>query len=391
MKNFKYTIGIALLISLCAVAFTFTPHRNEPVDIRSEGMGGSHSTDSESFYTLFSNPAGLAFADEKVLWPFLLAASGSTSVETLQLLWDLPIEALNIASLNFSHYDDVDDSALVTFMTGDFDFRVKQRLAGPLTFGAIKNNFGWGLLSSMYMDTDGTSMASSIWDVGVSYDFVVGYSIPIDLGFLGKLAFGFSGRGITQLQFFKNSDEKGAGDDLPMDLVLGFGFDIGIQYKMLNFINIAVVWKDIYSPVWVTEVRFDDTGLESGYDIYSNSLFEQSHLDQKISFGVGLDIPIEKITGNLISHFGIYADHKDLLLFFREHLNEHDMLLDFSIGAELVLFESLALRVGLNKMEPSAGLGFYLDNFKIDFSVFAEGIDTSAPLWGSGISMAVHY
>lgn len=402
MKNFKCNMFFVLLVGILSSGFAFTPHRLEPVDVRSEGMGGSYFTDSESFYTLVSNPAGLAFAEKKTLFPTLLSNTSGISSELNGLLWGMLAESLEFGLMDVSAYDEINMPSWHTFFAKDFDFRANQRMS-PLTFGAIKNNFGWGVIQAAYFDVEGTSLLDVSYEMGLGLDLVFGYSIPINLGFLGKLAFGFSGRGITQLGIPFDSESIDIGssssDDVPLNVVLGFGFDVGIQYEVLNLINIAVVWQDAYSPVWTKRFAYDED--EYGYTRRSSS-FEKTHLAQKVGVGIGLDIPLERITRNFISHFGIYANHNDLRVFFNEDIiccNQIDSMHDFgcgqvvdlSIGAELVLFETIAVRVGVYGINPSIGLGLYLGNFRMDFSLSNEGIDMDSSLWITGISMAVHY
>lgn len=396
MKNFKYSIVCTLLVCVLSSGFAFTPRRIEPVDIRAEGMGGSYFTDSESFYILFSNPAGLAFMGEKTLRPTFVSYSSGMSSELNDLLFGMVFESLELDVLDVSSYDDVNLSSWEIFFTENFDYRAKFSM-GPLTFGQIKDNSGWAVKQTMYFDIDGTSAVDVEYEAGGGYDLVFGYSIPIDLGFLGRLSFGFSGRGIAQLGFYFDSDsmdtESSSSDDIPFDVVLGFGFDVGVQYEVLSLINIAIVWQDAYSPVWIRQFSFNEDNSGS---------VEQSYLAQKLGIGIGLDVPFELITGNFISHFGIYANHNDLLSFFNKDnvccnqvYSGHDFdcsqIVDLSIGTELVLFETIALRLGLYGLKPSAGVGIYLGNFRIDFSVSCEGLDSDSSFWTTGISMAVHY
>ena len=61
-------IFIAMLIAAVSLAFADTTVAvDEPgmIDVRSLGMGGAHVVDTNDFYTLLKNPAGLALSGKK--------------------------------------------------------------------------------------------------------------------------------------------------------------------------------------------------------------------------------------------------------------------------------------------------------------------------------------
>lgn len=385
MKNFKYTVVFVLFVSIVSASFAFTPHRIKPVDTRAEGMGGPYYTDSESFYTLFSNPAALAFAGEKTMWPpFVSIGVGGPLTDVFNFVPKL--------------ISGDDMSATLTdqlpSLIGDSGFSVNTRIGGPLTFGAIRKNFGWGFVNTMTVSGVVPTLSKSDIHAGFDLGVVFGYAYPIDFGILGKLSLGVAGRVITQIQavYIEGATELIDNFDvatIPAYTTFGFGFDLGVQYKVLNLIHVAIVLQDVYTPTWTQtfpgyESIMSDKGSSPKY----------AKLESTLGIGIGVDIPLEKITNNVISHFGVYMDYSNLWPLFRKSGIYRNPVLELSMGTELILFDKLALRFGFSEMYLSAGLGVYVGNFKMNFSVYGKelGIEPGySPQLNMGLSIAIQY
>lgn len=384
MKKIKHIIGVLLLMGIFSAGFAFTPHRIDPVDIRADGMGGSYFTDSESFYTLFSNPAGLAFAGEKTLWPPIISMGLGGPLEEIKDL------GMNLIKGDEDNQDGMVDDLLG--MLGDAGLNLNVRIGGPLTFGAIRNNFGWGFVNAISVDARVPSITKS--DIKALFDLglVFGYAVPIDLGFLGKLSIGFSARGIAQAQASYTEGVTALMDfdvaKLPLSTTFGVGFDMGVQYRLLNLVDVAVVWRDVYTATWT------QTHNVESFNFGGSTEYEK--LESKLGVGVGFDIPIERITANIISHLGVHLNYNDLWPLFNAKKEPvyRNPALELSVGAELVLFDVIALRVGINEMYPAAGLGIYIGGFRIDFSIYGRelGLEPGyTPQLNMGLSMTIQY
>lgn len=356
MINTKYFIAVILFVSSFSTGFAFTPHRVEPVNIRAEGMGGPYYTDSESFYTLFSNPAGLAFTGNKTLWPTLISVGmGGPLGEMVDLALDGVGDGMDV----------------LTDLIGDSGFNFNVR-TGPLTFGSIRNNFGWGVIQTAYVEGNVPSLTKSDISAGNDFGLVFGYAFPIDFGVFGTLAVGLSGRGIAQVEatYTEGVSSLANGDfnfaNIPMNLTFGVGFDIGVQYEVLNLIHVALVWQDAYTATW--SKGFSITHGDAEWE----DKFGYKQLESKLGIGVGVDIPLEKITNNIISHLGVYANYNNLWPLFKKDEIYRNPWLELSIGTELVLFDIVAFRFGINEMYFSSGLGLYLGKFRMDFSIYGK-------------------
>lgn len=379
MKNSKYFIAIILFVTTLSAGFAFTPHRIEPVDIRAEGMGGPYYTDSESFYTLFTNPAGLAFTGDKTLWPTLISLGVGGPLKEL-------------AKLGLDHDSDFQDK--LPELIGDSGFNFNAR-TGPLTFGAIRNNFGWGVVQTAYAEGNVPSLMKSDIRAGVDLGIVFGYAFPFDFGALGKLSVGVSGRGITQIEAVYTESltsliDKGFDlNSTPLNLTFGFGFDIGVQYEVLDLIHVALVWQDAYTATWTSGLD-----ISGGYNDHKSD-YEYNKLESKLGIGVGIDIPLEKITKNVISHLGVYANYNNLWpLFNNKDEVYRNPWLELSIGTELVLFDVVALRFGMNEMYFSSGFGLYLGVFRMDFSIYGRELGSEpgySPQLNAGMAMTIQY
>ncbi len=416
MKHSKKVLLLLCLILIAIPSFTQVIERIEPVDVRSLSMGASYYTDTESFYSLFSNPAAIGLTGDKNLWPPIISmvAGGDlfniaeiTNMVTDGTSGTRPTTGEEALSEYESLYNDVNNTI------GEDGFNVSSKIGGPLTFGAIKNNFGWGFANtisiSAKLNLDGELLSFDIPDnfedltgftqddinsipnledsltlpmvltTDFNTDVFLGYAVPLDLGLLGTISVGVSGRGISQfsvayqddLKTLYQSDTSFAFSVIPAAVSFGFGLDVGLQYKFLDMLNVALVWQDAYSPVWTNTY----SSLSKIADADGSTGFEYSIIDSQLGLGASVDIPLEKLTGNIISHSAVYANYKDFLQLIdkaEKGTLYRDPLLDLAVGTEVVLFETIALRVGMNQLFPSGGIGVYLGNLKLDFSVHNE-------------------
>ncbi len=432
MKLYKQVLIVILIAALGFSAFAQSAQRIEPVDVRSVGLGATYYTDTESVYSLFSNPASLAFIEDTTLSPGLSLLSGGDLFQAYDLVTMIqngistPVDktdpAAAIAAYNTFFAD------MESFL-GEDGYNASLRVGTPLTFGAIENSFGWGVANTIDIETKlnvngdlvsfdvpqnledlndllaagNTSIPSGfnpeltiplVLTADVNLDAFVGYAVPLDLGILGELSIGVSARGLTQVTFLYQDDIQSLFlnennfkpeeliSQIPAAFSVGFGFDIGVQYQFLEMVNVALVWQDIFSPVWTNSLLsvsdfgslFDDEGKGYTYDV----------LDSQLGIGASVDLPLEKLTGGVVSHAAAYVNYKDFLQLVRNAESNalfQDPLLDLAIGTEVVILDMLALRVGMNQLFPSGGIGLYLGDFALDFSVHNEELGYQGEKW----------
>ncbi|MGI5173859.1 hypothetical protein H0R92_09705 [Treponema sp. OMZ 840] len=391
MKKFA-KFSIYLYVCLCAVvsAFAYTPHRIEAVDTRSEAFGGPYFTDSSSVYALFTNPSALAFAENKTLWPPLAAVGMGGPLDKMFKL------GMDILTKKVDTNDPAALSVPLLDMIGDSGFNLNMRIGGPLTFGAIRNNFGWGFVNTLYAHGNVYSLMKSDIRAGGDLGFVAGYGFPLDLGVAGVLSVGVSGRSMVQLQanYVKGVAELFAGtgnplSSVPVYLSFGFGFDMGVQYKIFDMLSIALVWQDAYAPLWIKKFETVEQ-----FAAFRGSPFKYAQAESKLGAGVELDFPVAEATKNIVSKLTVYADYNNLWPILQKKTFYRNPILELSFGAEAVLFKVLAVRAGVNDMYPAAGLGLNLGKFKIDASVFGKELGFEPgynPQLNAGFSMSIKY
>ena len=374
----------------------YTPHRVEAVDTRSEGFGGFHFADTESVYSLFSNPATLSFIKTKMLWPPFVAVSSGGPFNKLAKLH------LDIARIvNAKDVDPADKQRLIKAILdtiGPSGFNLFEQIGTPLTFGRINKNLGWGFINTVYADARVPALTNFDIKGGSDWAFVLGYAIPaVDLEKWGTLSLGCSGRFTVQLETQAKrldpllSGKYGKDPDIaiPVYLSLGLGFDMGVQYTVFDILTLALVWQDVYSPVW-TKTYESTKAFENG----KGSKFVQTPVESKLGAGIKVDIPLKTVTNGVISRWAVYTDYYNVWPLFRKNGVYRNPVLEFSLGTEMELFKVLVLRLGVKEMYPALGLGLNLGKFKMDFSAYGKelGLEPGyAPQLNMGFSMAVKY
>ncbi len=425
MKKLKPLLVSITIILLASSLFAQSAQRLEPVDVRSTALGTSYYTDTETFYSLFNNPATIAFTGDMILWfPNLSVVTGGDvfkTVELAALITDAtsgtpPTGAGDLATYT-DLYNDLND------FIGEDGFNASVKIGGPLTFGSINNNFGWGVFNtidvSAKLNTNGDLISFDLPEnledlndlisggvptvpgfenalslpivttVDFNTDILVGYAVPFDFGILGNLSFGVSARGITQLSMvykddFKNIYQSFDSFDalgIPASATLGLGLDLGVQYEFLDMVSVALVWQDFYSPIWTNSFE----GLSAILEKDAASGFQYSVLNPQLGIGASVDlVPLETLTGGFISHAAAYANYADFLQFVRNAQSGElyqDPLLDLAVGAEVVLMDMVALRLGMNQLFISGGVGVYLGDLRLDASFHNEELGYAGTDW----------
>lgn len=383
----KKIISVFLFLCALSVLFGYTPYRIEPVETRAEAFGGPYLTDTTSVYSFFSNPAALGFMEKKTLWPPVtaigLGGPFDKLIKTGKTLTDGKASPDNSSALKDS----------VGEILGKSGLSLGLRIGGPLTFGAVRKHFGWGFVNTFAVDGNIFSVSRSDLRGGGGLAFVAGYGYPVNLGKAGVLSIGISGRVMTRIETAYNEGiielaVDSGWERLPAYLSLGFGLDMGVQYKIFDILSISAVCQDLYTPVWIkTYPKITEFGQ-------NGSKFEYKQIDPRLGFGVKVDIPISKVTAGVISEWAFYTDYNNIWQFFRKESLYRNPVLELSCGTELVLFKVLALRVGMNEMYPAMGLGLNLGKFKMDFSVFGRELGFEPgynPQLNTGFSMLIKY
>ncbi|MDR3139087.1 MAG: hypothetical protein LBT95_05365 [Treponema sp.] len=366
MNRFQYLLALCLLCAggtvLCASGLYDSDHELTPFTIpstRNTALGGPHAAYTDDINSLFINPAAFKNINELSISELSAGAYGD-----IMGLREIAQNAGDTSKLVSTL------SKFITKSNGNiplgFDIR------GPVAFGNIKNGWGWGVFNRIYGGTAITGMNIQAW-ANADLMFDLGYSFrvfeegihTIDVGAVGKV-FGRLGVNSGKVSL---SDLSSGDDGILMErltyapFTIGAGLDAGVQYRLVDNFTAALTVNDLFSLGYVS---YNDLKLASTAGSVPRGYM--GYVKPNISLGVSY-----KLFDNSTLCWAVMADYRDLVNLFRQ--NEYDSRngwLNMSFGSELILFEHLAFRVGLNEMLPAVGIGLDLFVLKLDAAVYGK-------------------
>jgi hypothetical protein len=364
MNRFRCLIVLFLICTggavLCASGLYNADHELAPFTMpstRNLGLGGPHAAYTDDMSSLFINPGAFR-----------------------------TIKQISIAELSLGTYGDVfglmdiarnldDSSKLVTTFSklineSNGNIPLGFDLRGPISFGAIKNGWGWGVFNRIYGGAAVRGSTIQAWGNG-DLMFNLGYSFRVlergvhtlDAGVLGKVfgRIGFDTGPMTLSDLYAGEDIFARLNYAPF--TIGGGLDMGLQYRMVDNFTAALTVNDLFSLGYVS---YNDLNLASttasapaGYLGYI-----QPHINLGVSY---------KLFDNPIISWAVMADYKDLVNLFRQNkYGSRNGWLNLSFGTEATLFNLVSVRLGMNEMLPAVGLGFNLFICKLDAAFYGK-------------------
>ena len=375
-----FTILLCLVISVSLFA---------QEDVRSMGMGGNHITDYSDVYITQKNPAGLGFAEKHDLWT-------NTQVEIGGPLEDFMNIADNLANSDNDSGDDSSgiEDAIIDLVKENNGLATGLNVVGPLQFGFIKNNFGLLFSEELFVDVNVPSISRGNVDIGLDINLLLGYGHKIDLG-IHDIALGISANLFSRAinigvdgsltEIFDKVEDM---DNLPATSMIGYGINAGVQYEFANFLSAGIVWNNILAPTFTTDIPLDEDSDKE----FTFKDARKEKLDPTLAVGFGVKIPTSFTLG-IISSWTAYLDHDNILDFFAKDKIVRNPILGLSAGTEVVLFKTIALRLGINESYLAAGCGIRLAAFHIDAAVFGSelGLEPGAkPQLNAALSISFH-
>lgn len=378
----KWLLCAGLLISLHTGIFSadleFDPIYPEVVSADLIGMGGAYTALERGFDTLFTNPAALAYVKNE--WSVArLAASLSGP------LLELPS--------SFSS-DDI-SSSLFDLANKNDGLYAGANLSGPIAFGKVDKNFGFGVFNQTVSCTDVSSDGFALELAGEELLLLGGYGLPIYEKGPHSLAIGIQLKGFFQifdyeigtvLSFFNDLTDF-AYDSYPVIFSTGFGLDAGLLYKFGENLNIGLTCRNIYTPVFSTDYE----NLSAYFDNTPNTTTEYDSLNRDISAGVVYSIPLPS-QWLTISDVRVMADYRDILSFY--YYPHKNPVLNLAAGTEIVLFDVLSIRAGLNEVCPAFGLGIDFSVCKLDLALSGSELGSQPGddrIWNLAASFSFEY
>ncbi len=344
MKRYIRAAAFVLLacsLPLAAADFSFTPVSPQVVSPRISGMGGFHAAAVIGYDTMFSNPAGLArTGDCKML--------GALSANVSGPIFELP-------GMISSNKDIVD--ALLDVVSKNNGLSLGADVTGPIAFGLIKNNIGFGIFNRTFGSGDIPSVSKSHIYAGEEILLVGGYGFDIIRTDEHRLSAGFTIKGFFQTQgIFDKAPTALASLDfaqLPLVMTTGFGMDAGLLYTFSDWLNVGVAYRNIYTPTF--NMKYDS--YRKFLDLKTDYNMLMKTVPSDLAVGVGINIPVGWSHG-VISEWSVMIDYKDIVGSFSPM--SRNQLLNLTAGTEMILFDVLALRCGVQDMYFAAGAGVSL-------------------------------
>lgn len=375
---FRVVALVAVLDGTMAYAADLELVRPQIVSAKTAGFGGAYSALETGFDTLSTNPAALAFVSSE--WSVSRVAAHASGP-----LFDLPSVIQS------------DDLA-----TGLLDLVAKNKgvyfgadVTGPLAFGKVDKNFGFGVFNRSVMSADVPSLTRANIYAGEEFLLTGGYGLTVFSKDAHSVAVGLqmkgffqtflyeSGTSIAVLNAFTSFDV----DTIPTSLSTGFGLDAGALYRFGDHLNVAVSCKDLYTPVFTSKYANYSDFLDGNAGISTGT----DRLDPLLSAGVAFSLPLPEdwIT---VTDWKVMADYRDFLDLLKPIYR--NPILNVALGTELVLLDVVSLRAGLNETYLSAGLGLDLSLFQIDFAMYGSelGVDPGKrPLLNMVLGVSFQY
>lgn len=363
--------------SFFADEIAFTPVRPAIISAKTAGYAGDHSALEAGFDTLGTNPAALAYVTKE--WSFSRIAARVSGP-----LFDIP---------SVMQSDDI-ATGILDLVARNKGIYFGANITGPLAFGKVDKNFGFGVFNRSITTADIPSLTNATILAGEEFLLTGGYGITLYEKDKQSIAAGIQLKGFFQTFLM----EKGTSltvlnafthfqvNDLPTVLSTGFGLDTGFMYRNGAF-NAGLTCKDLYTPVFTTKYT-DFTAFKTGK---SGSSVAAARLDPYLSAGIEYAFPVPN-TWITLTGWKVMADYRDVLDLFKPVYR--NPILNVSIGTEAVLLDIISLRAGLNETYLSTGIGLDLTLFQIDLAMYGSelGIDPGKrPLLNIDFSLSFQY
>ena len=322
----------------------------EMPNVRATALGGFHAALTDDFSAAFNNPAGFAaIRDTRSVSEFTTEVS---TVNTLYQIYNNNLSGDDLLKLASSRVD------------------ASLNLGGPLSVGKITNGIGWRLFNvtrfNFFWDRQDVFMLNPT--LGEELALAVGYGLRVfegdgrslDVGATLKTFYRFiyEPRGVFIQEIKHLLAEM---DEKPYETQLGGGLDLGVRWSWQDWLSAAIVYKDLFSPAYVTSYRnLSKFVKQEMYD--SRVTTVQPHISAGMT--VRLQSPImhrwdTDIVINL-DYSGIY----ELLTGA-----SRSRLLYINAGVEFRFLEVVSVRAGWSDWSFCGGFGFNFSVCKFDFSL----------------------
>lgn len=364
MKKYKILTILLVIMSFALIAqeFSYELAMPEIRHARIDALGGKHISDTSWYYSFLTNPGNIGLMGKKSLYPGLTFGLGGPIKYTQDII---------AIAKDMENDDSISSLAKILSENKGLDLDVV--LSGPIQFGSVKNNFGWGFFNQTYVIANAPSISYLEGLVGNESLLRFGYALPIPLG-IGKLSVGGAVDLVNRVEGKLLSSVTNLMSGNPEEMIIplyssfGFGLDVGATLSLLNFITVGLVWDDAVSGYFTS--RSSDIG--SG-EFEPDASYQTFSFDWKFNLGASVSVPgVNIFTLGVISSLDVMLDLHDVIGMMANDPKKRNPILDVSLGTEAVFFKTISLRLGIHEMYPSAGIGARFGAFNLDAAIFGR-------------------
>ena len=319
----------------------------------SNAFGGTHVAYTDNVFSLLVNPAAMIRTQQRSF--FTLAPSLFNPQNTIKLVSSMTdlvkgdTTALGKAADTLSKEE------------GKIALGMELR-EFPLSFAWVANGFGFGLWNRTFVNANivGTNLEADVYsDVMLP----IGFAFPI-LNLGGhSLDVGITLKPFARVKAWEEEnitdligDSSEFIDNINLPVIVGGTFDIGLMYRWNIGLRAGFTFNDIYSKGVVVYNLNDKHKDENSY-----------YIPFTMNFGLAYELKLGFLG------LALAADWRDIAnTFNQDDYLRRNNLLDFGVGFQLSLFNTIRFRVGMNEMLPACGVGFDLGPCKIDFAYYGR-------------------
>lgn len=352
------------------------------VDVRSSGFAGTHLCDFNNPFIMLNNPSGMVFSGKKMFFPSFAVDFGVP-----------PKAPTKFFEMMESGGSDVLVNTLVDLLKDSNGIFIDGDIMLPLSFSRVANNWGIGVYNNVFIRGDLPSVSSMKAVAGGDVMIAGGFSYPLLEKDYHKLSVGLSSKLLGRFSVTHRGTVLGLTSvdvsSLPATMTAAIGFDIGLTYKFWDYISVSTVWKDLY-------LGMDrNLGTISSMSFTAEEKWNKFVNNGDLSFGVGFHIPTG-VLKKVVSSWEVYVDYTNITKMFdqKKAIFLPHPLLNLSIGMEAILYQTVALRLGMRGSYLTAGFGVDLGAFHLSLAVYGKekGIDPGqSPQIHGACSLAFYY
>lgn len=353
MKKISIIFTALLLSSAMIFAGEFKPELHTNPSVRQQGFGGFYTSDIDSYYGMYANPAALGRRRGHSLYPAINAHLAGPLQDTFKIV---------------DAFSSMDMTALGSIIEENGGLKLGLNVEPLLSFGHASGwGFGWGFSTQAFMNATVPGIALADMKAGLEAVLTLGFGFPIIRGDHFFLSVGADAKGFFQGATAYNgslvtliNNITSDPTSMPLYMTAGFSFDAGVFFSIANSLDFSATWHDPFSMAFISEGTFGSPSFEFNIT---------AQLDSRLAAGIAYHLPVAWTRG-VITSFKVMADYRNLFALFGQ--TKRNPILELSAGTELVLGNIVSLRFGLSEMYPAAGIGLKFGTFNLDLALYGK-------------------